>query len=263
VDSYPQTVAAADALKRLVRRYRERKRLAVLLPMMRQRYRRFIKNDIAGNLLFQAAQILDGDLASPEAAVTLYLELARVHPDSPLFDDSLWLAAKIRRKQKRFADAILIYKRLLATREDAFGGASYLSEWMDDSQMAIAQIWLVDYRKPKRAQVEFQKVIDDFDRSVLRDDAQFFIVLCEAERGRLAEAKRELKKLKQDYPDSRYVRTDAALERWFSFRRAARARRPAEACRHWARLRGLRPRPWLARHAPKLPPWPACAGRDT
>jgi tetratricopeptide (TPR) repeat protein len=225
----------------------------------RRRYRRFIRDDIAGNLLYEAARILDEDLARPEAAATLHLELARVHPDSPLFDDALWLAAGIRRKQKRFADAILIYNKLLATREDAFGGASYLSEWMDDSQMAIAQIWLLDFRQPKRAQAEFRKVITGFDRSVLRDDAQFWIVLCEVERGRLAQARRALRKLKLDYPDSRYVRRDAGLDHWYAFRRAARAKRSAEACRHWARLRGVRPRPWLARHAPKLPPWPACA----
>lgn len=259
VDSYPQQIAAADALERLVGRYRQQKRLAALLPKMRRRYRRFVKNDIAGNLLFQAAQILDKDLASPQAAATLYLELARVHPGSPLFDDSLWQAAKIRRKQKRFADAILIYNKLLATREDAFGGASYLSEWMDDSQLAIAQIWLLDFRKPKRAQAEFRKVITGFDRSVLRDDAQLWIVLCMVERGRLTQAKRALRKLERDYPDSRYVRAGGWLGHWFAFRRAARARRPAEACRHWARLRRVRPRPWLARHAPRLLPWPACA----
>lgn len=259
VDSYPQTIAAADCLKRLVLRYRQQKRLGALLPKLKRRYRRLNKADIAGNLLFEAALILNNDLGSPEAAVTLYLELARSHPDSPLFDDSLWLAAKIRRKQKRFADAILIYNRLLATREDAFGGASYLSEWMDDSQLAIAQIWLMDYKKPKRAQAEFRKVISGFDRSVLRDDAQFWIVLCEVERGRLKEAKSALRTLKRDYPDSRYVRRKAGLEAWFAFRQAARANRSAAACQHWVRLRRLRPRPWLARHAPRLPPWPACA----
>ncbi len=262
LDSYPEQIAAADALKRLVMRYRNQKRLAALLPKMRQRYRRFIKNDVAGNLLFQAAQIYEKDLANPEAAATLYLELARVHPGSPLFDDSLWLAAKIRRGQKRFADAILIYNRLLATREDAFGGASYLSEWMDDSQMAIAQIWLVDRRKPKRAQAEFRRVITGFDRSVLRDDAQLWIVLCEVERGRLDRAQKALRVLKRDYPDSRYVRVEAAwLAPWFAFRRAARSKRTAEACGHWARLGRLRPRPWIVRHAPKLPPWPSCVWR--
>jgi hypothetical protein len=136
---------------------------------------------------------------------------------------------------------------------------------MDDSQLAIAQIWLMGHKKPKRAQAEFRKVVTGFDRSVLRDDAQFWIVLCEVERGRLPQAKRALKKLKKDYPDSRYVRRGAALDHWYAFRRAARAKRPAEACRHWTRLRKVRPRPWLAWHAPKLPPWPSCAtsGRDT
>ncbi len=265
IDSYPQMIASDDSLERLILRYRNRKQLAALLPMLKRRYRRFVSNDIADNLLFRAAQLLDGDLASPDAAVALFLELARVHPQSPLFDDSLWLAGGIRRKQKRYTDAILIYKKLLATREDAFGGASYLSEWMDNSQLAIAQIWLMGHGKPKRAQKEFQRVIDGFDRSVLLDDAQFWIVLCEVERGRLPQAKQALKKLKKKYPDSRFVRRGAALDHWFAFRRAARAGRSAEACRHWALLRKVQPRPWLAWHAPKLSPWPACAitGRGT
>lgn len=261
IDSYPQQIASDDALEGVIARHRQSKSLAALLPKLKQRYRRFIKNDIADNLLFRAAQLLEEDLASPEAAVTLYLELARVHPGSPLFDDALWLAAGIRRKQKRFKDAILIHNQLLATREDAFGGASYLSEWMDNSQLAIAQIRLMDLHQPKRAQGEFEKVVSDFDRSVLRDDAQFWIVLCEVERGRLSQAKRALKKLKRDFPESRYVRRGAALDHWFAFRRAARAKRSAEACRHWLRLVRVRPRPWLAQHAPKLTPWPTCASR--
>ncbi len=260
IDSYPEMLAADDALRRLVDLYRRQGRVGALLPLLKRRFLRLVRNDIADNLLFEAAEILRQDLGQRDAAAALYLELARTYPKSPLLDDSLWLAGQIRRQQKRYRDAILIFKRLLATREDAFGGASYLSEWLDDAQLAIAKIWLLGLRRPKRAQAELRELISSFDSSVLRDDAQHWIVLCEVERGRLRQAKMALAKLRRDYPDSRYARAGSgkALDLWFAFRQAARGSRTREACALLARLGALRPRPWLAAHAPRILPWPRC-----
>ncbi|MFH2006467.1 MAG: tetratricopeptide repeat protein [bacterium] len=259
IDSYPTELPTDDALLRLIQRYRDQGRLPALLPLLRARYRRFQQTDIGDNLLFFAARILEKDLHQPARAAALYLELARSHGKSPLRDDALWLAASIRRAQKRPLDAILIYKQLLATREDAMGGASYHSVYLDDSQFAIAKIWLQDLRRPKRALAEFREVLSSFPTSVLRDDAQFWIVLVEIERGRREAAAKEFRKLKRDFPDSRYSGEEEALKLWSTFRTAARAGEEPSACRAWARLRRAQPRSWLARHAPRLPPWPKCA----
>lgn len=261
VDHYPESLAADDALSRIVASYKAQKRLWDLVPLLRQRYRRLHRQDIGDNLLYEAARILEtGSPKDQDVAVELYRQITRAYPEGGLRDNAWVAAAAIRRRQRRFVDAILLYRELLDTREDAVSGASYHSEFLDDAHLAIGQIWLLDLHKPARAVAAFRELITGLPRSVLRDDAQFWIVLAELERGQEDRARQAFSTLKQRFPESKYLRESGALGLWIALRRAARAQDHGEACRIWAALQAAHPFSFLVRKGPRPEPWPAaCA----
>ena len=85
VDHYPETLAADDALSRIVARHKAQKQLWPLVPLLRQRYRRLHRQDIGDNLLFEAAQILEkGSRRDQDLAVELYRQITRAYPEGGL-----------------------------------------------------------------------------------------------------------------------------------------------------------------------------------
>lgn len=258
VDHYPETLAADDALARIVSRYKAQKRLWDLVPLLRQRYLRLRRQDIGDNLLFEAGRILEkGTTEDKNLAVELYVQITLDYPEGGLRDNAWMAAADIRRKQGRFSDAISLYQKLLATREDAFGGASYHSEFLDDAHLAIGKIWLLDLHNPARAVAAFRELVNGLPTSVLRDDAQFWIVLAELERGREEVARQEFAVLERKFPRSKFRREAAALAQWIVLRRVARAKEDAQACQAWNALSAAHPFSWLVRKGPRPTPWPA------
>jgi len=260
VDHYPETLAADDSLRRIVQRYQQRQRQRALLPLLQARYHRLQHQGIGDNLAFAAARILEEskDLGEQELAVRLYRRITRQYPEGGLRDNAWMRAAALRRRQGRFTDAILLYKELLRTREDAVTGASYHSEFLDDALLAIGKIWMLDLQKPARAIAAFRRLIEGKPDSVLRDDAQLWIVLAELERGKPAAAERAYARLLERFPESRFRRERAPLSRWRRLRAAARRGEQAAACRQWRRLKHDHAFSWLVRKGPRPEPWPRC-----
>jgi tetratricopeptide (TPR) repeat protein len=258
VDGYPETTAADEALRRIVQAYRGRGQSETLLTLLRERYLRLRHQEIADNLMFEAARLLEHDLGRPEPATTFYLELARAHPGSSLRDDALFAAGRLLVRAGRFVDALVTYRQLLATREDSTGAASYHSEFLDDAQLAIGRIYLLHLGKPREAAAAFAALVTDFPTSVLRDDALLWQAVAQVEAGQPDAARRTVASLKERFPDSKLVAEAALLEDWIAFRALARAGAP-DACARWSELARRHPRSWLVRKGPRPAPWPRCA----
>lgn len=260
IDAYPETLAADDALEQIVRWYRSHGRQRALVPKLRRRYRRLERQDIADNLLFEAARILaaSADLRDQDLAVRLLRRLVSAYRESGLRDNAWMLAASIRERQGRYQDAVSLYQELLATREDAFGGASYHSEFLDDALLAVGRIRWLRLGRPDRAITAFRELVDTLPSSVLRDDALLRIVLVQVEQGKARAARRTFASLVRRFPRSRFVREGARLGAWIALRRAARSGDTVAFCARWASLRRAAPRCWWVRRAPHPKPWPAC-----
>jgi tetratricopeptide (TPR) repeat protein len=261
VDHYPESLAAEDALARIVARHKAKGKLPELVPLLRKRYQRLHLQDIGDNLLWEAARILErGDGRDKDLAVELYRQITRAFPEGGLRDNAWMAAARVRRSQGRFQDAILLYRELLDTREDAFGGASYHSEFLDDAHLEIGKIWLLDLGRPDRAIKALGELLDGLPTSTLRDDALFWISLAELERGREDRATKRFSDLKRRFPESRFRGEAGAFRLWISLRRAARAKDDEGACRLFRELQAKHPFSWLARRGPRPKPWPSsCA----
>ena len=262
IDRYPGELAADDALRRLIRVFKKRRQVTTLLGHLERKYRRLSREDIADNILFEAAQLYEQQLKQYDSAVTLYLRLTRFHPKSPLRDDAWWHAAALRKRQRRYVEALVIYGKILATREDAMGGASYHSEYLDDAQFQTAMIYLVGRRQPARAAREFAALVKNFPTSLLRDDGQWWLTLALVEAGRYARAKRAFAVLRRVFPRSRFAKEGRALSKWVAFRRAAMGKSVSRACGLLVSLGRQHRRSWFSRRRPKLQPWPLCKGSD-
>jgi len=260
IDQYPESLAADDALEILVRRYRALGHSQALVPKLRARYLRLVHQDIADNLLFEAARILAGsaDLRDQDLAVGLLRRLVRAYRESGLRDNAWMLAAQIRARQGRYQDAVSLYQELLATREDAYSGASYHSEFLDDALMAMGRLWWLRLGRPDQAIATYRELVDTLPTSVLRDDALLRIALVLVEQGKAGAARRTFRALVRRFPWSRFARDGARFKAWVALRRAARAGDVAGFCARWAALRASSPRSWWVRRAPRPEPWPRC-----
>lgn len=208
VTHYPDEPPAADALKDVLRdgRRRNPKQLydalaSLIQPLARTR--------VADNLLYTMAQLAENDLDQPATALRHYDKIPIDYPSSGLRDDAWWHAARIARALDDPHGAARRLRALLATREVAIGGGSYLSVWHDNAQLTLGLILRDDLHDPQAALAAFAQLPRDYPASILRDDA-----LWETARtwdqlddqGRTCAA---LARLQEEFPDSRYELTQA------------------------------------------------------
>jgi len=205
--TFPAEVAAEDAFRRLLRLYPATHGGgdAALIRLLLRLHRRLARSPLADTILFAAARIYRKDRAAGQA-LALYDRVWADHPKGELADDALWEAAQILEEQERWTDALDRYRRLLATRKDAFFVGSYNSVHLDDAQLRVGQIKLEHLDDARGALEAFATLRDDFADSILRDDAQFWIAQIHLRQGDRAAACQALARLVRDFPDGNHVR---------------------------------------------------------
>ena len=90
---------------------------------------------------------------------------------------------------------------------------SYNSVWMDDAQLAIAEIYLNEKKDAGRAIGEARKLGRLFPDSILRAKAQWLIAHAHLAQRQTAEACAALDELRRRFPDSRLVRQATKKQR--------------------------------------------------
>lgn len=180
---FPASVAAEDAL---------RKALALSDAPDSAKVRRLLTfyrrhpAALAADLALLEAARLSLRVGTPpwrRYAVHLLLFLARNHPESPYRDEALYRAAEIQRKMGNIKQAIQILKQLLQYIEYSIGFGDYNSEWMDDAQFLLGELYLSAGNAKKAAQT-WEDLPKRFPHSRLRDRAWVQLM-------RLYEAKRD------------------------------------------------------------------------
>lgn len=197
---WPNEIAAEDSLRRIVRLY-HRQQDASLAWLLLDLVKRTQGTVIAEHILFAAAEEYERYQRRYEA-LALYDRLVAIYPRSALKDDCLWRAGHLLEAQQNWSEAIKRYRKLLATRKDAFILGSYNSIYLDDAQMRIGIIKLEMLHNIEEALHAFQELRDDFPYSSLRDDAQWYIALIHLRAGNHGSACQDLKRLINNFPSS-------------------------------------------------------------
>lgn len=204
ITNYPDEAFAADALKRILRDGRARAPSAVHRELI-QLSRDLAETRIADNILHALAQLEEVDFADAARALGRYDALVKHYPRSGLYDDSLWHGARLSRQLGDAKGAVERLRKLLATREVAFGAGSYFSVWLDNGQLELGIILRDDMQDYPAAIKAFTRLASDYPASILRDDALFERAVT---KGRAAQEKgacKDLAKLVKKYPDSKYT----------------------------------------------------------
>lgn len=144
----------------------------------------------------QAMAALDENL--PGAAVEYLTTFLVKYPDSELYPEALHLRATVLYLyQSRYLEAISDLRELL-NRYPA-------SPYAYDARRTIAEILETKVHDCRRAIVEYQRLIDDYETVVDDDQYQYHIASCFYELLNFEQAKLEFYKLINNYPASEMV----------------------------------------------------------
>lgn len=208
ITNYPNEAFAADAIKRLLRDGR-RRAPEQLRTEVERLSSAMAGTKIADNLLAAAADLSEHEMNEPRAALAFYDLLVKRYPKSGFFDDSLWHGARLSRSLGAPKAAVLRLRKLVATREVAFGAGSYFSIWLDNAQLELGRVLRDDLKQNSAAITAFAQLPKDYPHSILRDDALYEKAFTRGLAGQQVKACRDLSKLRKKYPDSKYELSDA------------------------------------------------------
>jgi TolA-binding protein len=203
VTDHPVEAFAADAL-RVVLRDGRRRDPAELYRVLAGLVGPMAETEVADNLLFALADLAENEFGDTTTARELYDRLAEHYPDSGLRDESLWHGARLSRRGGDGRGAAERLRRLLATREVAFGAGSYFSVWLDNAQLELGRVLRDDLRDYDGALAAFRQLPRHYPASVLKDDALFEGATTLRAMGKPDRACAELIALGKRYPDSKY-----------------------------------------------------------
>ncbi|MBU1243148.1 tetratricopeptide repeat protein [Myxococcota bacterium] len=204
VRKFPETVAAEDALWKVVELSRARP--GELVRRLLAFYGKHRTSFIATLVLMEAAKVAHG-IDSPEwkrYAVHLLSFLARRHPDSPRWDEALYKAAGWSRELGKTKEAIAFLHQLMKTRESSLFFGDYNSQWLDDSQLLLGDLYL-ERNMPKAALKAWSDLPAKFPESRLRDRAWIRLMEHHASHGRPRLACSAARELVRKMPRSRFA----------------------------------------------------------
>jgi tetratricopeptide (TPR) repeat protein len=210
VESYPDEIAADDAL-RLAIRIDEPRDWQALAARLGALYPRVVKFDVGDNVMFERGMLLARHDRAAEA-IAIFDGLADAYPHSSLRDDGLWRAAELLRHSGDFEGALARLRRILSSRKDALITGSYNYLQLDDAQLLVGRIYLDDLHDPARAAEAFELLADDYPESVLRDDALYDLARARREQHDQPAACRALARLLKQFPDGNRVRAAKSLQ---------------------------------------------------
>jgi tetratricopeptide (TPR) repeat protein len=211
---YPATAAADDSLDRIVLHYRATSPKDKLLVYLWSVFRALRDRPVSDNVLWSIAEIYRRETNDLHNAARVYDRIAVRDPKGPLADDASFRAASIYRKLGKPLEALVRYDRILRTKSDSWVVGSFNSLFLDDAQLQVGLTWLEDLGKPGRAVDAFRRLADDFESSVLRDDALWWLALTHLRRGDENKALAAHQELARRFPSSRFVRQRQALVDW-------------------------------------------------
>lgn len=142
-----------------------------------------------------------------------YVASARAHPYpwGNLTDDAYWRAANIEEKLGRHEQAIELLRELLQPVEEDISGGRYERPRFPAAQQRIAELYRDHLGDDATARREFHRLYERHPESVRADDALWHEALLVRRLGDSDEVCDVTSLLRDDYPDSRYVRCLSAL----------------------------------------------------
>jgi hypothetical protein len=177
---------------------------------MTDRYVALQRTEIADNLVYWSARLLQDDLGECAAALELYRVLiVNFHP-SGFVDDSVWRSGLCHRSLGDTDTEYGLLSAFVDAREVSWIMADYESVYYKPSLFRMAEI------HEERGELHLAiGVLERFQRmyplSLQRDDTQYHVMELQMELGDLDGMRASLAWIEFEYPDSRFIRRGSEL----------------------------------------------------
>lgn len=209
----PDSVASRKALEALLSRAVDEGGAAAGLALLERIWAQVPTSALGDNLLYRRAGLLveEGDDATAQG---IYEQLLTQYPESGLRDDARWELAMLHRRAGRIDETLLLLRFLAEDRESSWLVGNYDSDHTDDARFLMGVLMLEQGRHADAAE-QFEVFIEEFEASILLDDARWNIAQVWLRAGDGAEAIEACQGLVEADPESRWVddcaRVEAAL----------------------------------------------------
>lgn len=224
---FPNDGLAHRALTRLAMHVEETSGQAATIGWLEKIAPSFTGTELEQAVAFETAKRIDasGDIADARAR---YIAIADKwpYPHGAFWDDSLYRAALVDEKNKKYEEAISDLERMLADRETASMLGSYERPMYEPAAWKIAEIYRDDLHDTEKAAAAFHRVYSEFTTSLKRDDALWEESLVWKKNGDASAACSSLSTLVSKFPDSRYV--PCAVAKCSDISRPSKSQAPKE-----------------------------------
>lgn len=204
LSALPDSTAAKKALFELLGHYERNNDKAGALAFVVERYKLLASTPIGDNLLFARAR-LARELGRSDEALEAYAALLEDHPASGLRDDAEWELAGLLEELGRYDDALTRLRFITEDQDVSWYVGSYDSQYVDEARFQRGLIYLERLGQWREAVEEFTLFVDEFDESLLRDDARWNIVQAWLGAGESDDAEDACEALASAQPESRWV----------------------------------------------------------
>lgn len=205
LERYPNSVAAEHAIRSLRKDYRRTGESEWMVTWLDEVATKYAGEDLEDFALFERARVLEQDLGDDARALEAYERVIALAQDGKLADDAIWLTAQVHIRHERWREALVYLDRLVAEHhEKSWFIGDYNSEFADEARYESGRIYAEELEDDEAAIAQYEKFIEEFPHSLLRDDAAWEIVRARKRSGQGYE--RALERFVSDYPESRYTR---------------------------------------------------------
>lgn len=204
IRTYPNTTSADDALFDLRRWYVGEGRAFEFTAILAELFVPLADTEIADNLVYWSARIVEEELGLLDEALPLYWTVAWNYHRSALVDDSIWRLCGVYRELGRIDDEYRVLLDFIDGREVSWVMADYESEYYGDTLYRLAEIH-ESRGELLEAVGMWRRYQRTYPLSLRNDDLWYHIVELHLERGARGDAEKAYLALRDEYPDSRWV----------------------------------------------------------
>lgn len=204
VRAYPDTFYAEDALTEIRKEYFDAERYEEYIEFSTELFLELQQTEIADNLAFDVAKVLDDELKRCEDAIVLYEMLQQRFPRSGLIDDAIWRTVECYQRHDELEKEIALLEKFVAGREMSIIIGDYDYSQYNPALKRLAEI--EEERGDLPAAIKaWRRFQETFPLSLDNDDISYRIIELYDELGDAKMMRRYLDEMKKFWPESRYI----------------------------------------------------------
>lgn len=204
IRAYPDTFYAEDALDEIRNRLTDEGRHEEYVELVTRLYLELQYTEIADNLAYDAAKMLDDHFDRCHDAIELYDLLQTSFPRSGLVDDAIWRTGLCYRRHGELESEIALLEKFVGGRELSVIIGDYDYAWYNPALKRLAEI--EEDRGDLPAAIKaYRRFQETFPLSLDNDDISYKIIQLYDDLGNAKQMRRYLNEMKKFWPESRYI----------------------------------------------------------